>query len=124
MEPKPVKWKSGSATVHGLLWRAAGLPPADGRGRPLVVIVHGGPTGQSLADWKPEVQAFVQRGWTVLQPDYRGSTGYGRAYAQALAGKWGERDVADVGAGIRHADEGRVGRRGHASRSSAGARAA
>ena len=103
VEPKPVKWKSGSATVSGLLWRPAGSFPADGRGRPLIVMVHGGPTGQSLADWTPQVQAFVQRGWSVLQPDYRGSTGHGRAYTQALAGRWGERDVADVGAGIRHA---------------------
>jgi dipeptidyl aminopeptidase/acylaminoacyl peptidase len=103
VEPKPVKWKSGSATVNGLLWRASGSTPSAGRGRPLLVMVHGGPTGQSLADWTPQVQAFVQRGWSVLQPDYRGSTGYGRAYTQALAGRWGERDVADVAAGIRHA---------------------
>jgi dipeptidyl aminopeptidase/acylaminoacyl peptidase len=103
VEPKAVKWKSGSATVNGLLWRGAGAPPGDGRGRPLLVMVHGGPTGQSLADWTPQVQAFVQRGWSVLQPDYRGSTGHGRAYTQALAGRWGERDVADVGAGIRYA---------------------
>ena len=43
----------------------------------------------------------VQRGYAVLQPNYRGSTGYGRAYAQSLSGRWGERDVADVAAGIR-----------------------
>ena len=89
--------------MNGLLWRAAGALPVGGRGRPLLVMVHGGPTGQSLADWTPQVQAFVQRGWSVLQPDYRGSTGHGRAYTQALAGRWGERDVADVAAGIRHA---------------------
>ena len=47
----------------------------------------------------------MQRGFTVLQPDYRGSTGYGRAYAQALGGHWGDRDVADVAAGIRHAEK-------------------
>jgi dipeptidyl aminopeptidase/acylaminoacyl peptidase len=98
VEPKAVKWKSGSATVNGLLWRAAGTTA-----RPLLVLVHGGPTSQALADWSPSVQAFVQRGWSVLQPDYRGSSGHGRAYIQALAGRWGERDVADVAAGIRHA---------------------
>src|SRR6185437_433296 len=103
VEPKPVKWKAGSATVNGLLWRPVGSPSPEGRGRPLAVMVHGGPTGQSLADWTPQVQAFVQRGWSVLQPDYRGSSGHGRAYTQALAGRWGERDVADVGAGIRYA---------------------
>jgi dipeptidyl aminopeptidase/acylaminoacyl peptidase len=98
VEPKAVKWKSGSATVNGLLWRASGPGP-----NPMIVMVHGGPTGQSLADWTPQVQAFVQRGWSVLQPDYRGSTGHGRAYTQALAGRWGDRDVTDTGAAIRHA---------------------
>jgi dipeptidyl aminopeptidase/acylaminoacyl peptidase len=103
VEPRPVTWKSGSATVHGLLWRP-GLAGARGT-RPLLVLVHGGPTSQGLADWSPRVQLLVQRGWTVLVPQYRGSTGYGRAYAQALAGRWGERDVADVAAGIRHAEK-------------------
>jgi dipeptidyl aminopeptidase/acylaminoacyl peptidase len=103
VEPKAVTWRSGSSTVHGLLWRAADAAPAEERARPLLVMVHGGPTSQSLADWAPQVQVFVQKGWTVLQPDFRGSTGYGRAYAQALSGLWGDRDVADVAAGIRHA---------------------
>jgi len=71
----------------------------------LLVMVHGGPTSQALADWNARVQLFVQRGWTVLQPQYRGSTGYGRAYTQSLAGRWGERDVADVAAGIRQAEK-------------------
>jgi dipeptidyl aminopeptidase/acylaminoacyl peptidase len=103
IEPRAVTWKSGSATVHGLLWRPA--DPASRAASPLLVMVHGGPTGQALADWSTRVQAFVQRGWTVLQPQYRGSTGYGRAYTQALAGRWGERDVADVAAGIRQAEK-------------------
>jgi dipeptidyl aminopeptidase/acylaminoacyl peptidase len=102
VEPRAVTWKSGSATVHGLLWRPTG-PPS--RPRPLLVMVHGGPTSQALADWNARVQAFVQRGWTVLQAQYRGSTGYGRAYTQALAARWGERDVADVAAGIRQAEK-------------------
>ncbi len=100
VEPKLVSWKSGSATVHGLLWRPAAPPP--GSARRLLMHVHGGPTGQALADWNPRVQYFVQRGWTVLQPNYRGSTGYGDDYRRALEGKWGELDTDDVAAGIRH----------------------
>ena len=42
-------------------------------------------------------------GAAVLAPNYRGSTGFGRAYTQALTGRWGDIDVADVAAGIRHA---------------------
>jgi dipeptidyl aminopeptidase/acylaminoacyl peptidase len=103
VEPRPVTWKSNGATVHGLLYRppvpalGAGTPP------PLYVHIHGGPTGQSTAAWNARIQYFVERGWAVLAPDYRGSAGHGREYAQALAGRWGERDVADVAAGIRHA---------------------
>jgi dipeptidyl aminopeptidase/acylaminoacyl peptidase len=96
VEPRAVAWKSGNATVHGLFWRAVG-------GRGLVVNVHGGPTGQALADWNGRVQWLVQQGLSVLQPNYRGSTGYGTAYRNSLDGRWGERDVADVAAGIRHA---------------------
>jgi dipeptidyl aminopeptidase/acylaminoacyl peptidase len=105
VEPRAVTWKSASATVHGLLWRPAEESSATRSTRPLIVLVHGGPTGQGQADWSTRLQHFVQAGWNVLQPDYRGSTGYGRAYAQALAGHWGDRDVADVAAGIRHADK-------------------
>jgi dipeptidyl aminopeptidase/acylaminoacyl peptidase len=69
----------------------------------MLVNVHGGPTSQALADWNPRVQYLVQRGWIVLQPNYRGSTGYGMTYRRALEGRWGERDAADVAAGIKHA---------------------
>ncbi len=48
------------------------------------------------------MQQLVTAGWAVLAPNPRGSTGYGRVYADALAGAWGQLDVADVAAGIRH----------------------
>ena len=99
VEPRPVTWKSGNAAVPGLLWRSAGARGA----LPIVVHVHGGPTGQALADWNPRVQWLVQQGYGVLQPNHRGSSGYGVAYRNALDGRWGERDVADVAAGIKHA---------------------
>jgi dipeptidyl aminopeptidase/acylaminoacyl peptidase len=98
VEPRTVTWRSGNATVHGLLWRAANHERA-----PMIVSVHGGPTAQAIADWNARVQYYVQRGFTVLQPNYRGSTGYGSAYRRALEGKWGVRDADDVAAGIRHA---------------------
>ena len=59
----------------------------------------------AAAAWFPRHQFWVSRGWAVLAPNYRGSTGYGRAYTQALMGQWGELDVADVAAGIGHAVE-------------------
>jgi dipeptidyl aminopeptidase/acylaminoacyl peptidase len=99
VEPRAVMWKSANAAVHGLLWRAAQSRAAS----PLVVHVHGGPTGQALADWNPRVQWLVQQGYAVLQPNHRGSSGYGVNYRNALDGRWGELDVADVAAGIKHA---------------------
>ena len=69
----------------------------------MVVWVHGGPTGQWPVTFNPRIAYFVGRGWAVLVPDHRGSTGFGRAYTQAMRGRWGELDTADVAAGIRHA---------------------
>jgi dipeptidyl aminopeptidase/acylaminoacyl peptidase len=118
-EPRAVTWKSAGATAHGLLYTPSS-PPGAGR-LPMIVLVHGGPTGQATAAWHPEIAYWVSRGWAVLRPNPRGSTGYGRAYAQALAGRWGERDVADVVAGIRTAgregwcDPARVAIRGASS---------
>jgi dipeptidyl aminopeptidase/acylaminoacyl peptidase len=99
VEPRPVMWKSGSAAIHGLLWR----PPDVSGALPIVVQLHGGPTGQALADWNPRVQWLVQQGYAVLQPNYRGSSGYGVNYRNALDGRWGTLDVGDVAAAIKHA---------------------
>ena len=105
-EPTPVSWTADDGvTVHGLLW----LPPATPTDRPhgelppLLVDVHGGPTDQSTVDWKPRVRFFVSRGWAVLSPNYRGSTGYGHGYRHTLDHEWGVVDVADTVAGIRAA---------------------
>lgn len=100
VEPRPVRWTSGDgADVHGLLF----APPRTGPHRappPLLVHLHGGPTDQTRVEWAPRLQHWVARGWAVLAPNPRGSTGYGRGYAQALNGRWGVRDVDDVIAGL------------------------
>jgi dipeptidyl aminopeptidase/acylaminoacyl peptidase len=56
-------------------------------------------------EWRPRFSYWLDRGWAVLVPDHRGSTGHGRAFTQAMAGRWGELDVADVAAGLRAAAE-------------------
>ena len=68
-----------------------------------------GPTDQAVVGWAPRVRWFLSRGWAVLAPNPRGSTGYGRAYLRAADGGWGTVDVADTVAGIRAlADRGEV----------------
>ncbi len=96
-------------TAHGLFY-----PPASDRfastGKPpLVVWVHGGPTGQVLAGWRSEIQFLATRGFAVLAVNYRGSTGHGREYMLRLRGNWGLCDVEDSISGMKHlADEGRI----------------
>ncbi len=101
-EPTPITWAGADGeTVHGLLWLPPDAALDTGAAPPLLVDVHGGPTDQSTVDWKPRVRWFVSRGWAVLSPNYRGSTGYGRAYRHALDHAWGDVDVSDTVCGIR-----------------------
>jgi dipeptidyl aminopeptidase/acylaminoacyl peptidase len=87
--------------------RSDQLPPA-------VIYVHGGPTGQQDNDWYPAIQDFVTRGYVVLCPNYRGSTGYGKAFREANRFDLGRGDTNDVVAGadfLAHeglADPGRI----------------
>jgi dipeptidyl aminopeptidase/acylaminoacyl peptidase len=67
----------------------------EGEKPPYVVFVHGGPTGQSLPVLKLDTAYFTSRGIGVVDVDYGGSAGYGRAYRQVLAGQWGIVDVED-----------------------------
>lgn len=82
------------------------MPPTNkdctgpaGEKPPLLVFSHGGPTGASSAAYSLGIQFWTSRGFAVLDVNYRGSTGYGRAYRQALNGRWGIVDVDDCVAG-------------------------
>ena len=69
----------------------------------MLVWVHGGPTDQWQADFRPRISYWWSRGWDVLVVDPRGTTGHGRDYQRALNGAWGRIDVDDTAALIRHA---------------------
>ncbi|BAU74556.1 alpha/beta hydrolase family protein [Metapseudomonas furukawaii] len=75
-----------------------------GRGErpPLLVFCHGGPTSACQPVLDPRIPFWTQRGFAVADLDYRGSSGYGRAYRQRLEGAWGELDVADAAALVKH----------------------
>ncbi|MFO1035412.1 MAG: S9 family peptidase [Geminicoccaceae bacterium] len=102
---RPIAYPSADGrTAHALFY-----PPANpefegppGTLPPLVVRTHGGPTGRASAAFSLAIQFWTSRGFAVVDVDYGGSTGYGRAYRRLLDGTWGIVDVEDCVAAVRH----------------------
>ncbi len=97
-EPEAIEFPSaGGRSAYAFLYRP-GNPrqqaPADER-PPLIVKSHGGPTAASSSALKLGIQYWTSRGFAVLDVNYGGSTGYGRAYRDLLRGAWGVVDVDD-----------------------------
>jgi dipeptidyl aminopeptidase/acylaminoacyl peptidase len=87
----------GGERVHGFY-----VTPDDSGGPfPVMMFVHGGPTWLDMDRWQPEVQAFVDVGFAVGLVNYRGSTGYGSEWRDALIGNIGGPELEDVNAGLR-----------------------
>jgi dipeptidyl aminopeptidase/acylaminoacyl peptidase len=103
-------------TENGLTAHAFFYPPKndrfrapDGERPPLLVLNHGGPTSATDTTLSPAVQYWTSRGIAVVDVNYGGSTGYGRAYRERLNGKWGVVDVDDSVHAAKHLfDAGRV----------------
>ena len=94
---------SDGETAHGFFYRPrnnAYQGPPDER-PPLLVISHGGPTGATTDALDLRIQYWTSRGFAVLDVNYRGSSGYGRAYRECLRGRWGVVDVDDCVYGAR-----------------------
>jgi dipeptidyl aminopeptidase/acylaminoacyl peptidase len=102
---------SAGGTAHAL-WYPPNHPEVEGPAGttpPLVVMSHGGPTSATDPSYREQVQFWTTRGIGVVDVDYRGSTGYGRAYRNELRGQWGVFDTDDCIAAARHlADAGLV----------------
>jgi dipeptidyl aminopeptidase/acylaminoacyl peptidase len=75
--------------------------PPSGERPPLIVKSHGGPTSSTSGELRLTTQFWTSRGFAICDVDYRGSTGYGRAYRERLYGHWGEVDVDDCLAAAR-----------------------
>jgi dipeptidyl aminopeptidase/acylaminoacyl peptidase len=102
---------TGIDVAHALVYPPANPEASapDGDLPPLMVVVHGGPTANAVPVLNVEIQYWTSRGFCVADVDYRGSTGYGRRYRDALQGRWGVVDLDDVVACARYlADRGRV----------------
>ncbi len=96
MEPISLTSRDG-LTLNGYLTLPVGLPP---RNLPVVLLVHGGPQARDVWGFDPEVQWLANRGYAVLQINFRGSTGYGKAFTNAGNGEWGAKMHDDLIDGV------------------------
>ena len=99
-EPQSITFPSGddnTATAHAFHYRPHN-PRFEGpedQKPPLIVMIHGGPTASASAALDMTIPFFTSRGFAVVDVNYRGSTGFGRAFRRAMYGGWGKVDVED-----------------------------
>ena len=98
-ERKPYQYKSSDGLeVHAYLTLPKGLPA---RGLPLIMLPHGGPWGRDYWGYDTFAQFFANRGYAVLQPNFRASTGYGKKFLNAGNGEWGRKMQDDLTWGVK-----------------------
>ncbi|MBW2723103.1 MAG: S9 family peptidase [Deltaproteobacteria bacterium] len=96
MEPVRFEARDGRE-IHGYVTR-----PTDHEAPgPTIVVPHGGPRSRDVIEWDPVVQFLVQRGFTVFQLNFRGSSGYGREHERAGDHEWGGKIQDDIRDGVR-----------------------
>ena len=110
---KPITYTSRDGlTIHGYLTLPKGRQPKN---LPVIVNPHGGPWARDVWGFNPEVQMLANRGYAVLQVNFRGSTSYGRSFWEASFKQWGQSMQNDISDGIRYlvsegiADQNRIG---------------
>ena len=97
-DQKPIKFTSRDGlTIHGYLTLPKGM---EAKNLPVVVNPHGGPWYRDTWGFNPEVQFLANRGYAVLQINFRGSTGYGRKFWEASFKQWGKKMQDDVTDGV------------------------
>ena len=96
---KPIEFTSRDGlTIHGYLTLPLGR---EGKNLPVVVNPHGGPWARDVWGYSPEVQFLANRGYGVLQLNFRGSTGYGRKFWEASFKQWGKSMQDDITDGVQ-----------------------
>ncbi len=97
---EPIQYKSRDGlTINGYLT----LPPGKAaKNLPVVINPHGGPWARDVWRFNPEVQFLANRGYAVLQMNFRGSTGYGRKFWEASFKQWGKTMQDDVSDGVKY----------------------
>jgi len=98
-DPEKVTYKSfDGLEIPAYLYAPPDRKPGDHF--PALFLIHGGPTSQFYDTYYPEVQYFIRKGYVVLMPNIRGSSGYGREFEHLNNQDWGHDDLRDVIAGI------------------------
>lgn len=98
-EMKPIAYQSRDGlTIHGYLTLPLGLKPEK---LPVVINPHGGPWARDRWGFNPEAQFLANRGYAVLQMNFRGSTGYGRAFWETSFKQWGLTMQDDISDGVK-----------------------
>ncbi len=104
-QPQPITFPTNDGAIaYGFYYPPTNqdyLAP-DSERPPLLVKSHGGPTAATSTAFNLKIQYWTSRGFAVLDVNYRGSTGYGRAYRDALKGQWGIADVDDCANGANY----------------------
>lgn len=99
-QPEWIEYKAADGQrIQGVLTLPKGR---EAKGLPLVVLPHGGPQAHDELGFDWWSQALASRGYAVLQPNFRGSTGYGSDFIEAGYGQWGRKMQTDVSDGVRH----------------------
>jgi len=103
--PRPITFPTEDGlSAYGFFYPPTNkdFTPVSNQRPPLLVKSHGGPTGSTSTVFNLKIQYWTSRGFAVLDVNYGGSTGYGRAYRERLKGKWGIVDVDDCVNGAKY----------------------
>ena len=96
--PEKISWVNEGLTINAYLYKPKNLRPGDKA--PVIMFVHGGPTSQFSDGYQLQPQFFASRGYVVIAPNVRGSSGYGRRFEDLNNRDWGHGDLRDVLAGV------------------------
>ena len=104
--PQPLSWTVDTqlsvGDCHGLYYPPCNPEYECPAPPPTLIKIHGGPTSQFRAGYPAETQFFTSRGFAVLELNYRGSSGYGKAYTDVLKENWGIVDVEDTRSALEY----------------------
>ncbi len=97
---QPIRYKSSDGLeIPAYLTVPKGVPA---KGLPTLVVPHGGPWARDVWGYNAMAQFFANRGYAVLMPNFRGSTGFGKKFLNAGNGEWGRKMQDDVTWGVKH----------------------